>query len=428
MPNQTRTRDVAATHPGAAGREDLLARIAELEAECIRLRREGAAAARESMVAREDGGELFRKILEIDTVGIIFFDPAGDITEANDAFLRMGGYTREDLTAGRLRWDRLTPPEWMPASLRAIDQLKTFGSTVPYEKQYYRRDGTRFWGLFAAKGLSEHQGMEFILDISERKEMEAALREAQESAQAAQADAEAANRAKADFLASMSHELRTPLNAMGGYVDLLELGIHGPVTEAQGNALSRVRANQRHLLTLINDILAYAKLEAGRVEFDLRPVDLCGMLSSVEPLVAPLAGAKDVAYSIRACDPALRAVADEERTRQVLLNLVTNAVKFTPARGWVRLDCDADGEWVNVRVRDNGPGVPPEKQEAIFDPFTQVDRRYDRPQEGVGLGLAISRDLARGMGGELSVESAEGEGSTFTLRLARAVDPSGGTG
>jgi PAS domain S-box-containing protein len=426
MPNQTRTRDATVSPPETASRENLLARIAELEAECGRLRREAGAAVRQAAAAQGDGGELFRKILEIETVGVIFFDPAGDITQANDAFLRMAGYTREDLAAGLLRWDRMTPPEWMPASLRAIDQLRTFGSTVPYEKQYYRKDGSRFWGLFAAKGLSEHQGVEFILDVTEGKATEAALREAQESAEAARAEAEAANRTKADFLASMSHELRTPLNAVSGYVDLLELGIHGPVTEAQRGALSRIRANQRHLLTLINDILAYAKLEAGRVEFDLRPVDVPGMLAGVDPLVAPLAGAKGVAYSVRPCDSALCVHADEERARQVLLNLVTNAIKFTPAGGWVVLECDEDGEWVNVRVRDNGPGISPEKQQAIFDPFTQVGRRLDRPQEGVGLGLAISRDLARGMGGELSVESAEGEGSTFTLHLARAEDAASG--
>lgn len=122
----------------------------------------------------------FERALEIETVGVIFFDPAGDIVRANDAFLRMGGYTREDVEARRLRWDTLTPPEWMEVSRRAISQLKTRGSTVPYEKQYYRKDGSRFWGLFAAKGISEHEGVEFIIDITERKRTEAALRESEE--------------------------------------------------------------------------------------------------------------------------------------------------------------------------------------------------------------------------------------------------------
>jgi PAS domain S-box-containing protein len=406
----------------APTREELLVRVAELERECERLRGEAAVAARSDAAFSSDGDLLFQKISEIGTVGIIFFDPAGDIRGANDAFLRMGGYTREDVAAGRLRWDQLTPPEWMPASRRAIDQLKTFGSTVPYEKEYYRKDGSRWWGLFAAKGLSEDLGVEFILDITQRKQAEAELREARKLAEVAQGEAEAANQVKADFLASMSHELRTPLNAVGGYVDLLEMGIHGPVTPAQLEALSRIRFNQRHLLMLINDILAYAKLEAGRIEFDLRLMGAYEMLVSVDPVVAPMADGKGIAYSLQSCDAGLRVNADEERVRQILLNLVTNAIKFTPAGGWVLVNCDADAEWVYFRVRDNGPGISPEKLQVIFDPFTQVGRRLNRPEDGVGLGLAISRDLARQMGGDLEVESTFGAGSTFTLRLARAED------
>jgi PAS domain S-box-containing protein len=249
-----------------------------------------------------------------------------------------------------------------------------------------------------------------MLDLTERERLLASERDAR-------AEAEAANRAKADFLASMSHELRTPLNAIGGYVDLLDLGIHGPLTEAQREALARVTANQRHLLTLINDVLAFAKLEAGQVELDLRPLAACDLLSEVEPLVAPLAQARGIALSVQECDRALRVLGDAERVRQVLLNLVGNAIKFTPEGGWILLGCERGGEWVDVRVRDSGPGISAEKQQRIFDPFVQVDRRLSSPQEGVGLGLAISRDLAVAMGGELTVESAPGEGSTFTLRL-----------
>ncbi len=266
-------------------------------------------------------------------------------------------------------------------------------------------DGTR-------SGVIAH-GYDVTEQVLARREVERLLKESEQ----ARAEAEAANRAKADFLASMSHELRTPLNAIGGYVDLLDLGIHGPVTEDQRQALTRIATNQRHLLTLINDILSYAKLEAGHVEFDIRPMAVAEVLSSVEPLVAPLAEAKGIAYSVRGCDPSLQLSGDEERVRQILLNLVGNAVKFTPSGGWVLLTCDRDAEWVNIHVRDNGPGIPAEKQRRIFEPFVQVDRRLNTPQEGVGLGLAISRDLVRGMGGELSVESAPGEGSTFTLRL-----------
>ena len=236
----------------------------------------------------------------------------------------------------------------------------------------------------------------------------------------ARAAAEEANRAKSEFLANMSHELRTPLNAIGGYTELMEMGIHGPVTAAQRDTLERVQAAQRHLLTLINDILSYARLEAGRVEFDLEALGARDVLSSLDALIAPQARAKSISYEVHECEPGLRFTGDEERVRQVLLNLVGNAVKFTGAGGRVILRCDADDAWVYLRVEDNGRGVPREKLESIFDPFTQVDRRLDQPQGGVGLGLAISRDLARGMGGDLSAESTPGEGSVFTVRLPLA--------
>jgi signal transduction histidine kinase len=273
-------------------------------------------------------------------------------------------------------------------------------------------DGTR-------SGIIAH-GTDVTEQVLARREVERLLRESERAraeSEAARAEAETANRAKADFLASMSHELRTPLNAIGGYVDLVDMGIHGSVTPAQHAALARVKASQQHLLTLINDVLAFAKVEAGQIELDVRPLAAREILTSVEPLVAPLAQAKRIELSIEDCDASLRVLADRERARQIVLNLVANAVKFTPAGGWIRLGCEADGARVAIRVRDNGPGIAPEQQQNIFDPFIQVDRRLSNPREGVGLGLAISRDLARAMGGELDVTSAPGAGSTFTLRL-----------
>jgi signal transduction histidine kinase len=258
--------------------------------------------------------------------------------------------------------------------------------------------------------------------VRARRQVEALLEESERAradAEAARAEAETANRVKAEFLAAMSHELRTPLNAIGGYVGLLEMGIHGPVTDAQHEALRRVGTNQRHLLTLINDILSHARLEAGHIEFNLQPLQAAELLATVEPLVAPQAQARGIAYTAQRCPPDLRLRADEERTRQILLNLVGNAIKFTQPGGWVILSCDADAERVRIHVRDNGRGIPPDKLDAVFDPFMQVGRRLNKPEDGVGLGLAISRDLARGMGGDLTAASAPGEGSMFTLVLPR---------
>jgi signal transduction histidine kinase len=279
-------------------------------------------------------------------------------------------------------------------------------------------DGTR-------SGVIAH-GTDVTDSVLARRDVERLLKESEESrvdAEQARAEAEAANRAKADFLAAMSHELRTPLNAISGYVDVLDAGVYGPLTEAQRRALQRVAANQRHLLSLIDDVLSFAKLEAGRIEFDVRALDACALLRSVKPLVAPLAKAKGIELRVQPGEGPIHVLADEERVVQVLLNLVGNGIKFTPAGGSVVLSCAARGGSVDIQVRDTGPGIEKDKQERVFEAFIQVDRRLSTPQDGVGLGLAISRDLARGMGGELSVESEPGEGSTFTLRLPAAGAP-----
>ena len=230
--------------------------------------------------------------------------------------------------------------------------------------------------------------------------------------------AEEANRAKSAFLAVMSHELRTPLNAIGGYVQLLEMGIHGPVTDAQREALGRVERSQKHLLRLINDVLNLARIESGRVEYVLEPVDLRALMADVPPMVEPQAGAKGLALQVDVpSDVVVRA--DREKVQQIVINLLSNAIKFTPAGGRVRVEAGPAAEpgRVWIAVTDTGIGIPPEKQGSVFDPFVQVDMSRTRRSEGSGLGLAISRDLARGMGGDLTLASAEGTGSTFTLTL-----------
>jgi PAS domain S-box-containing protein len=233
------------------------------------------------------------------------------------------------------------------------------------------------------------------------------------------AEARRANEVKSQFLASMSHELRTPLNAMGGYVDLLDLGVFGELSEAQKEAVSRIDSNQRHLITLINDILSFARLEAGRIELSVDSVPTDEVLRSVEPLVSPLASTRGVEYRVEPPEPGVTVQADDERLRQILLNLVGNAIKFTPGGGTVTVTCDALHDRVEIHVHDNGIGIAQEEQATIFDPFRQADRRLDKPREGVGLGLSISRDLARMMGGDISVRSRPGEGSTFTISLPR---------
>jgi len=247
---------------------------------------------------------------------------------------------------------------------------------------------------------------------------------ARQVAEAARKEAEAANRAKSEFLAAMSHELRTPLNAIGGYVQLLEMEIHGPITDAQRGALERVQRSEQHLLSLITDVLNFAKIEAGRIEYDVRELDLAEIVAGSVSLVEPQLSARGLRTFV-SVPPGVKVLADAEKLHQILLNLLSNAVKFSHAGGSLVIEArppatTRDGDaFVHLDVTDDGVGIPHNKHQAIFDPFVQVHRDLRNPTEGTGLGLAISRDLARGMGGDLRVRSVEGSGSTFTLLLRR---------
>jgi signal transduction histidine kinase len=247
-----------------------------------------------------------------------------------------------------------------------------------------------------------------------------ALEQRADEAQRARETAEEANRSKTNFLSAMSHELRTPLNAIGGYAQLMEMGLHGPVTAEQREVLTRIVRSQAHLLALIEDLLGFAQLEAGRVRFAVEEVRLSETVAELEGLVETQAAARKVRLGFAATGPGIRAMADRDKVRQVALNLVVNAIKFTPEGGEVAVECMAEADRVRLQVRDTGIGIPTEQLERIFEPFVQGERAPDRAAEGVGLGLAISRELARGMGGEVTVASAPGAGSTFTLILPRA--------
>jgi signal transduction histidine kinase len=257
-------------------------------------------------------------------------------------------------------------------------------------------------------------GVDVTEHVRERQAVETALAERT-------AAAEAANRAKTDFLAVMSHELRTPLNAIGGYAQLMELGLHGPVTPEQLAALARIQRGQQHLLGLINSVLNYAKLEAGHVAYATADVPVGTALAEVAALIAPQAHAKGLTLTVEPCAPTLTARADPEKVRQVLLNLLSNAVKFSDRGEKITTGCGAatDG-YLALRVSDTGRGIPADQLKRVFQPFVQIDAQLTRTEEGTGLGLAISHDLARGMGGTLTAESTPGVGSTFTLMLPAA--------
>jgi signal transduction histidine kinase len=235
--------------------------------------------------------------------------------------------------------------------------------------------------------------------------------------------AEDANRTKASFLAAMSHDLRTPLTAIIGYVDLLSMGIRGEVTAEQARDLERIRSGARRLLALINDILNFARLEAGKVKIALEPVRVDAALRDLESSFLPQLKARALRYRYKGPAPDLMVRADPDRLEQIVLNLVTNAIKFTAPNGEIAIDVEAADD-VRVHVRDTGVGIPRDQLSRVFEPFVQVDpRRTGGGEKGVGLGLAISRELARAMGGDLTAESEPGVGSCFTLRLGRAESP-----
>ena len=267
--------------------------------------------------------------------------------------------------------------------------------------------------LYAARERAERRGEELR---TQAVELAVRTREAESARQAA----EEANRAKTEFLAVMSHELRTPLNAIAGYAELIDMGLRGPVTTEQHEDLARLRRSQRYLLALINDVLNFAKIEAGRIELAMTDVKLLELLRGLEALVAPQLRAKGLTFEYAGCDGGIVARADPEKMRQVLLNLLSNAIKFTPNGGAVSVACSRMGDVIAMRVHDTGRGIPADKLDVIFEPFVQVDQQLTRTQEGAGLGLAISRDLARAMRGDLTVESTVGAGSTFTLTLPAA--------
>lgn len=225
-----------------------------------------------------------------------------------------------------------------------------------------------------------------------------------------------ANRAKADFLAVMSHELRTPLNAIAGYSEILSMGVPGTLNEKQGEAVRRIQRSQEHLLALIDDVLTFAKIEAGTSRIDPQTLRIADVFEELEPLVLPELLRKRITLD-RGADNGLLVHADPHKLRQILLNIVGNAIKFTGAGGSIILGASPRGDTTVMTVTDTGIGVPPDKLSQVFEPFFQVAGGNTREYSGVGLGLAIARDLARAMGGEIEFDSELGRGSVVSVVL-----------
>jgi PAS domain S-box-containing protein len=365
--------------------------------------------------------ERFRLLVEgVRDYAIFMLDPQGLVSSWNAGAERINGY-RSDEIIGR-HFSTFYPAEEVAAA-KPQRELAIAVREGKYEEEglRLRKDGSLFWASVLITALRGREGRligfaKVTRDLTERRAaQERALADARRVA-----DAEATSRTKSTFLAAMSHELRTPINATLGYIDLIALGIRGTVTEEQAQDLERIRRSQQYLLGIITDLLNYSRIEAGQVEYKLEPVPIHTLVDSVLPMVNPQALSKRLIIAHGPCVEEVTARADRTRAEQVVLNLLSNAVKFTPADGRITIGCEERGAEVIITVTDTGPGIPPEKRSAIFEPFVQLGRSLTSAHEGTGLGLAISRDLARAMGGDIAVDSAPGEGATFTFALPRA--------
>lgn len=358
-----------------------------------------------------------RAIVERMADGVIIVDHDGVIRFANPAAERLFGRSSDDLVGTHLGFPTVA------GESAEIDLVRPHGDAVSVELRVVESEWEGETAFLAS-----------LRDITDRRQAEE--RAAQlEQERAARARAEAASQAKSEFLSVMSHELRTPLNAIIGYAELLDLRAAGSLADDQRQQLIRIRDSAHHLLNLVNEVLDLAKGEAGRLALACGPAVTAEAVEASLALVQPAADARAIELSSvnDAGGHSSTYFGDEARVRQILVNLLTNAIKFTPAGGHItvaygRADHPDVGlqqlpsacPCVYVRVSDTGIGIPPEQLTRIFDPFMQVQSGHTRTADGAGLGLTMSRQLARLMKGEITAQSELGKGSTFTLWLTAA--------
>jgi PAS domain S-box-containing protein len=380
----------------------------------------------------------------------------GTIQSWNRGATRIFGYEAAEAVGRSILM--LIPPELRHEEPKIVSRLMQGERIDHYETVRLRKDGSRVEISLSVSPIHDGNGIvagaaKIARDITEAKrlhrleqehalqlqdlatELEQQVEEAQslqeeleqtneqlsrtlEDAEEAQRQAEGANAAKAQFLATISHELRTPLNAIGGYVDLLEMGVRGPLTDPQLADLSRIKRSQETLRRLIEDVLSFAKLESGRLEYHFDDVNVDDFLHSLEAFIAPRLAQKGLEYRVNPCGTDVIVSMDRAKAEQVALNLLSNAVKFTD-RGLIETRCVADDGHIRIQIQDTGCGIAPELLDSIFEPFVQGNRSLTQAVEGTGLGLSISRQLARAMGGDITVESTVNVGSVFTLVLPR---------
>ncbi|MEP1079174.1 PAS domain S-box protein [Leptolyngbya sp. PL-A3] len=374
-----------------------------------------AADLKAEQIALKRSEARFSRLVDSNIIGVILASPDGHIIEANDEFLDVIGYSREDLHNGLVRWSEMTPPEYQEQDQRVIQELLTTGRCTPFEKEYIRKDGSRIAVLIGAAVLDTEQSpwVCFVLDLTESKRVETLLRQQTE-------ELAKANRLKDEFLATVSHELRTPLNAMLGWSTMLRSKKYDEATVSR--ALEAIERNARAQNQLIDDLLDVSRIISGKLRLNVRPVVLVSVIEAAIDSVRPAADAKNIRIQ-SVLDPAAGPISgDPDRLQQIFWNLLSNAVKFTSKEGRVQIRLERINSHVEVIVSDTGQGISPEFLPYVFDRLQQADSSTTRKHGGLGLGLAIARHLVELHGGSVRVDSAgEGQGATFTVILPIAI-------
>jgi PAS domain S-box-containing protein len=406
---------VKALDETAAARDKLEERVQERTRELTE-RKRAEEALRQSQAETERLKRLYETILSSTPDLVYVFGLDYRFTFANDALLQMWGRTLED-SVGKSLLEIGYEPWHAEMHEREIDQVIATKQPIRGEVAFpHATLGRRIYDYIFVPVLGAEGEVEAIAgttrDVTERKRTEEELREAKQLA-------EAASQAKSQFLAVMSHELRTPLSGVIGFADLMETEVLGPTAARQKEALSRIKASSWHLVAIIDEILTLSRVEAGKERAQYEETDIARITRDVAGILEPQAEVHGLALRLQGTESPLPVWTDPGKVRQILINLVGNAVKYTE-QGEVKVHLDrSDPEWLRVHVRDTGPGIAPEDQERIFEAFTQVDSSHTRGGNGTGLGLAIARKMARLLGGDVMLQSTPGAGSTFTLRLPR---------
>jgi two-component system CheB/CheR fusion protein len=352
--------------------------------------------------------ERLRRSFEIDTVGILFFQPNGRITDTNDAFLRMSGYAREDMSSGRLHWDTLALTGRSAELAEGLRQFVTLGRLLPREVEHVRPDGERWWGLYAATRLDEQEGVAFVVDVTERRQAEASLRDA--------------DRRKNEFLATLAHELRNPLAPITTAAQILRLkDVPEPLVDKAHQTIER---QVGQMVRLVDDLLELSRITHGKIEFRRQRVLLSDVVDTAVESATPLIDQARHRLSVNMPPEPLFVYADPMRMAQIFANLLHNAAKYTPEGGEITFAVTTAGGEIRISVRDNGVGIPTEVLPHVFDIFTQGHHLpAGHEQTGLGIGLTLVRTLVEAHGGRVDARSdGPGKGSEFLVYLPLAGD------